>query len=256
MGELPKALIMETTNPAYRLLNILKRLKHIGGDAPVRDGWAIVLEITADDDLRLHNSIANILLLVKKVQASMLPFHKISDKSEMITALNLLASVVSGVGLDDNWSKIENAIGEKSPVFRRVEFIANLLENSPAQESVDYEAISRVQNLINELLHEVQSYEDDQINRDLREFLVEQLKQMRSAMADYIREGSEALDRRLSVVVGNFYTDRRYREHPDELPETVQKVFAIINAAGSLATIAYIGVPLIPSTLRVAGFLP
>jgi len=186
------------TNPAGRLLEILKRARAGSAPTTIAKGFAQIFDIGSDDfgELFRHLSLAE--EAADQVSTLLKLSGNESFQRTYLECLPRIKRIFNVRHLDANWQQhIKDTLFDSE--LRDLQYCSDLLSEHFPEELIEADQLM-------ELLKEVEALYDDvwtcDLDDDLKKIVLENLQTIKNAVNDYKIRGADGLQDALATIIG------------------------------------------------------
>lgn len=239
-------------NAASRVLQVLSEARDLK-NCPAISGWAEVLHVDVEDEhLRLAEILEKLKILreqlalaeqqVREIKGQYAEVH-LRHYSQIVAILSPSLS-----NLNENFDKVKQTISGE---------ILTILEihaaECPQEGEVTEEDISKIANLIDELINETRQSD---INKQLKKFLLESLFHARRGLEEFWIKGSRGLKEALQRIAGEIATEKgNFTSLKDGQPNLWGKFKEILINIDLMLSVSERAPKLIENTSIFAGYI-
>ncbi|MGB5962046.1 MAG: hypothetical protein WBG73_15360 [Coleofasciculaceae cyanobacterium] len=234
-----------TNNPAGRLYEILTKAIEIGRLVPSRRGTntefpserrvfvvlAKALEIDNPDSFELFDGIAKLSALVNDTE---LAINKTQDVNiELyLRAINEVKEAFNNlhVNLPEDWLLIANKIDKST--LEKLEFCADVLSRQQGEIVLNNEELNELFDEVRTLLEKVL---DADLDKDIKSFMLEKLKDIDQAIINYKFQGSKGLIQAIESTLGATIINEKIRSQKEK--PIVTNFFTVIGRVASVLNV-------------------
>ena len=231
---------MKLTNSTKVLKDIVEKIYQIEYEAQyiprLLEGWADVLEVSDENDMvEVSKKFVFLLELINEVRDEISNFTKfgivqteVDDYLSIINEIDLIFQECNPFTTNVNFPTLKSRIHKSS--ITTLSLCSNLItSNSQGFYELSPDELEDFQRDISELISEI--YES-QIDDEVKEFLINKLKELEQLIIDYRREGKIKIRKVSSQVIGDtMLFIQRKNLFSSSLNE---KLFKVIDIASKL----------------------
>lgn len=222
-------------NPAGRLHRVLSRMKAHRPNVHVRDALTEVLGISTPLLHDLVRAVGEVVELPPEVerQVAALPGRHSKERlmqwrPKVDEALNCL--VFQRSSPPPTIGAVADIYGDRE--LTTLEFCSETLHIAQTELGLEGEALDHVRRLISELLEILVA--DSELDTDLRELLIENVREMLRACDSHDRRGSAAMRDAYNVTIGSLVNNVQVTCRHNSSPATWAKVITVLGAVSAL----------------------
>ncbi|MEZ9861532.1 hypothetical protein AB4381_24195 [Vibrio splendidus] len=180
------------SNSAYRILNLVEKAKHSGGNTITSTVWANVFGLDGDLAVRDPHLVTQKLTLLRTeldcLSASMATTKFPNELYQPY--INNVSNTVSISNYSAAWSSYINNLGDDT--ILSLKFCAEILPSDP---DCDFESLEEILSLIKQLREEVES---SNIHKSTVDFVLSQILIIENAILNYPISGGDAIRKAFS----------------------------------------------------------
>lgn len=230
--------MMDETNPAKRLHQILISARDKPLQTAVRDIWSDVLGCDSTDDFEITKQVAEVYALYKDVEKIV---RQIPDLNHNLY-LSLFPQIqfaIFPLNLNTSWESQKGKLTEG--VLTRLEFCANELNKTYAEETLTAENLDEIKNLVNELFDAIEVSAD--IPLSLRMAILEELEKIRWALSIYRIKGAKGVKEALQSLLGSILINKESLDGlTADKPDILKQLTELLNKLDTFTATAMKGV--------------
>lgn len=208
------------TNPASRLLNILKHVRSIP-QTTVAELWRTEFGLPTKDLMGIYQGLVVMQSLVTDVERCVQRLPGVNHRL-FLGGIPRIKNILAIGNLDQNSMVVQQSLDAE--MFKELEFCADLLARSDSEEPISRDDLQWIQNEVNELFEEVLKAD---LPKSLRESILELLEAMRTAIATYRIRGAAAFRKALTISLGELMMQHSEVADSKEKP-LVKRVWAMV----------------------------
>lgn len=189
--------MIDKSNPAGRLHEILAQAAKNADQVKTREVWASVLDCEVEDDAEITRRVVEVYGLTQEVERLV---RLIPDLNHdlYLASFDRLEKAFFPLHLQNPWGQSKNALAPD--VLTRLQFCAEELGKHYTEEAVDSEALDEIAELVATTFEAV---EFSEIDPALRLALLETLEGIRHALATYRIHGAKGVKEALQSLLGS-----------------------------------------------------
>lgn len=222
--------MIDDTNPAGRLHKILAKIKTKPDTTKVIDAWSEVIGCEATE-VEVTRAVVALYMLSQEVQ-SLIKMNSSINEELYLKSFTRLERAFFPLNLNTNISNVKNQLTEEA--LTRLQFCAEELSKSYAEDFIDNSELEKILDLVNELYEQTrQSSMPDK----LKLALLEELERVKHAIALYSIKGAKGIKESLQSLLGMAITNHDELTTVDE-KEVLTKVGSLIDKIDSISSMA------------------
>lgn len=189
---------METkqTNPAKRLLSILREASEITEDITVKEVWAKVFLYNTYSIFDIYRGLTKLNDLADEVENCIKKTDRI-DRNLHLKPLGTIRNLIKVTNLDVMWPSLRKYLTPE--LFTSLEFTDDVLSREWSDDLIDQSELNDLLDEINTLLYDILGSSLDEM---LKRVLVDNLEKLRKVIIDYKISGNSALYQTFEETMG------------------------------------------------------
>lgn len=222
-------------NPAGRLLNILITARGQKDNIPVKQVWANVFGLKADDTGSILFMVAELINLTKNTQEEIQKLEDINH-SIYLQPFKKIETAFAVANLETQWSSFKAHITQDTIVA--LQFCSDTLSRKIGETEIPKEELDALLKDI-ELL--TSSVTQSVFTDDFKAFLIDNLENIRKAILTYRIRGANALKKVFESSIGSIclYQDQIKEENKSKPEQKIlSKFFSIVSGLNTLVALA------------------
>lgn len=203
--------MIDKSNPAGRLYELLTKTKSLRDSTHVREVWSSALGCDKGDDAEIYKRVVEVYNLYNEVETLILSTST-PNRDLLLFSHKKIEKVFFPLNLDTSWAANKKHIDDE--VTTRLQFCADALAKDYSEEQLDKEDLAKLKLLVNELTTLI---EKSSLNIELRIFLLEEMSKMNFAISMYKIKGAKGIKEALHATLGGVMAnaDELAKQKPD-----------------------------------------
>lgn len=193
---------MNKTNPAKRLLKILEKASKLKGSLKNRIVWSTVFNLQENDDIGITKNLIYLEEQVSEMER-LINLEDEIDHKLFLSPCEDLRSVLIPINLHVNWERQKTIL--KTHTLDRLKYCDDKLLNIDSEEELTTEELEEINKATNDLFNQVR---DSNIDGTLKQTLLEELENIRQAIASYYINGIKAFNKSVRSTIGTIVVNQ------------------------------------------------
>lgn len=216
--------MIDESNPAGRLFNLLTAARNKPDGSKIRDMWAKVLDCDPRNDAEISLRVLELYKISQEVQTLIKLIPELNHDL-YLASFNKIDKAIFPLNLEQPWRDKKRELS--ADLMTRLQFCAEELGKYYSEETLAEEDLQEISQMVSELYELIV---DSSIDPSLRLALLEELSRIRFAISTYRIKGArgvkEALQSLLGSVIAHRETLRALSKDEMTIP---QKLGCLVN---------------------------
>jgi len=213
--------MIDVSNPAGRLYQILSKAKNQRDNKKVREVWASVIGIE-DNDIDITKGVVELYTLSQEVQR-LIKLNEGLNHQLYLSSFSKIDKSFFPLNLESNWNSAKQHLSDEA--LTRLQFCAEELSKFYTEESLSKKDLEDIIQKTEELFN---SLYKSSLPDTLRMSLLEEVERIRNAINMYKIKGAKGLKEALQATIGSVVANH------DELKNNSDKNIEVLKRLGEL----------------------